>query len=156
MSHFIVRVSVVAMLAGCAGARYDIAADHAKYPISFSPALPTAEGTNAYLNHELEPEGTFEFSTTQLGFVWSLVPSKTVEISDQINAAVAEKHGEGVVALSIANKSCASNYLFPLPILPFWPGCQVLTVKGTVVRLRVAAATNRPAETPAVASGAVQ
>ena len=108
------------------------------------------------MNHELEPLGAFEFSTTQLGFVWSLVPSKTVEISEQINAAVAAKHGDGVVALSVTNKSCVSNYLFPLPILPFWPGCQELTVKGTVVRLKVAAATSRPMEKPAVASGAVQ
>jgi hypothetical protein len=151
-----VGATMVAMFMGCAGARYDIAADHAKYPISFSPALPLADGTNVYLNHQLEPVGQFEFERTQLGWVWSLVASKPLEISDQINGEVAAKHGEGVVALSITNKSCVTNYLFPFPILPFWPGCQVVTVKGTVVRLKVAAATATPAQPPAVATGAVQ
>lgn len=146
---------VLVALGGCAGARFDVAADHAKYPISFSPALPAADGTNVYLNHQLEAVGEFEFSSTQLGFVWGLLPGKPVEISDKINAAVAEKHGDGVVGLSVSNDSCFTNYLFPLPILPFWPGCQILTVKGIVVRLK-AAATGVPAPTPVAVSGGVQ
>jgi hypothetical protein len=121
-----------AFIAGCAGARYDFGAEHARYPISFSPALPDDKGTILYLGHELESKGSFEFSTYKLGFLYSAT-SGTIDVSDQINAEVAKRGGEGVVALALRNTNCFTNYLFPLPLLPFYPGCQVVTVTGTVV-----------------------
>jgi hypothetical protein len=125
-------VAACVVLTGCAGARYDFAADHARYPVSFSPALPDDKGTILYLGHELESKGSFEFSTYQLGFLYG-VTSGTVDVSDQINAEVVKRGGEGVVGLALQNTNCFTNYLFPLPLLPFYPGCQVVTVRGTVV-----------------------
>jgi len=123
-------------LTGCAGARYEVAADHARYPLSFSPSLPDEKGKVVYLGHELESKGSFEFSTTQLGFLYGLTSAGTVDVSEKINEEVAKKGGEGVVALVVKNQNCFTNYLFPLPILPFYPGCQVVTVTGTVVSLK--------------------
>jgi hypothetical protein len=119
-------------LTACAGARYDFAADHARYPISFSPALPDDKGTILYLGHELESKGSFEFSRNQLSFIYGAT-SGTVDVSEEINAEVAKRGGDGVVALTLRNTNCFTNYLFPLPLLPFYPGCQVVTVTGTVV-----------------------
>jgi len=125
------------VLTGCAGSRYEFGADHARYPISFSPALPDDKGSILYLGHELESKGSFEFSTIHLGFVYGAT-SGSVDISDQINAEVAKRGGEGVVGLALKNTNCFTNYLFPLPLLPFYPGCQVVTVIGTVVRAKQA------------------
>jgi hypothetical protein len=137
-----------AALTGCAGARYEVAADHARYPISFSPSFPDETGKVIYLGHELESKGSFEFSTTQLGFLYGLTSAGTVDVSERINEEVAKKGGEGVVALVVKNQNCFTNYLFPLPILPFYPGCQIVTVTGTVVSLKgrqVAEAATPPA-----------
>lgn len=125
-----------AALTGCAGARYEVAADHARYPISFSPSLPDEKGKVVYLGHELESRGSFEFSTTKFGFLYGLTSAGTMDVSERINEEVAKKGGEGVVALVVKNQNCFTNYLFPLPILPFYPGCQVVTVTGTVVSLK--------------------
>jgi hypothetical protein len=133
-----VAVGAFALLTGCAGAQYEFAADHAKYPISFSPALPDEKGAILYLGHELESKGSFEFSATQLGFVYGLTGG-SVDISDAINAEVAKRGGEGVVALSMKNQNCFTNYLFPLELLPFYPGCQIVTVTGTVVSTKKSA-----------------
>jgi hypothetical protein len=125
-------LAALGLTTGCAGARYDFAADHARYPISFSPALPDEKGTILYLGHELESKGTFEFQMVQFGFIYGLTGG-TLDVSDRVNAEVAARHGQGVVALSVRNDNCFTNYLFPLQILPFYPGCEIVTVDGTVV-----------------------
>jgi hypothetical protein len=138
-------ISACLTLTACAGARYDFGADHARYPISFSPALPDDKGTILYLGHELESKGSFEFSTTQIGWFYS-VTSSTIDISDKVNEEVTKRGGEGVVALALKNQNCFTNYLFPLSVLPFYPGCQIVTVTGTVVsakRQKVAVSTAR-------------
>lgn len=127
-------LAACAALCGCAGAQYDIGADRARYPISFSPALPDEKGQILYLGHELESKGSFEVSKIQFGFLYSAIASSNlIDISDQVNEEVAKRGGEGVVALSVTTKNCFTNYLFPLQILPFYPGCQVSTISGTVV-----------------------
>jgi len=131
-----VAVATCAILTGCAGANYQFAADRARYPISFSPALPDGTGRILYLGHELEPKGSFEFTRTQIGFLYGAISSGPIDVSDQINAEVAQKGGEGVVALALRNQNCATNYLFPLQILPFFPGCQIVTVTGTVIAVK--------------------
>lgn len=129
-------VATCAFLTGCAGAHYELAADHARYPISFSPALPDATGRILYLGHELESKGSFEFTKTQIGFLYSAISSGPIDVSDQINEEVAHRGGEGVVALALRNQNCVTNYLFPLQILPFYPGCQIVTVTGTVIGVK--------------------
>jgi hypothetical protein len=144
----------LAALAGCAGARFDFAADRARYPVSFSPALPDESGTILYLGHELESKGTFRFETTQIGFVYGATGGK-IDVSDQINEEVAKRGGEGVVDLVVRNDNCWTNYLWPFQLLPFYPGCQNVTVTGTVVGTKAREATPAPslasAETKGVA-----
>lgn len=119
---------------GCAGARYDVTAATAKYPLSFSPALPDESGAILRLGEGLDATGFLNIDTTTYGFFYGAT-GDTVDISEEVNRQVKSQGGEGVVGLSLASTSCALNYLFPLMYLPFWPGCQGLTVTGRVVKV---------------------
>ncbi len=120
------------MLAGCAGAHYRISADRLRYPASLSPVLPDGQGRPLYLDDDLQPVGEFSFSRTSVGFIYGLTGT-AVDLSDNLNGEVERRHGEGIVRLSLRAGTCGSNWLFPLTVLPFYPGCQNLTVTGTVV-----------------------
>lgn len=120
---------------GCAGAHYDVKADSARYPISLSPSLPDSSGNVLYLGEELESRGTFTVEGTELGVFYNATGG-TVDLSEDVNREVKRRGGEGVVALSVTTSHCALNWLFPLTLLPIWPGCQGVEVKGTVVRRR--------------------
>jgi hypothetical protein len=121
--------------AGCAGARYDFAAERAQYPISFSPALPDDKGSILYLNRELQSKGEFEIETNKFGFFYSATGG-TIDLSDELNDEVRKKGGDGIVELTLKNENCWTNYLFPFQLLPFYPGCQGVTVTGTVVKAK--------------------
>ncbi|HET9552858.1 MAG TPA: hypothetical protein VFP50_07810 [Anaeromyxobacteraceae bacterium] len=121
--------------AGCAGARYAVRADHAHHPISFSPALPDADGRTLRLGEELEPLGSFRFSRTPVGILYGATGT-TVELSEELDRRVDAARGEGVVNLSLAVSNCATGYFFPLNLLPILPGCQVVEVSGVVVARR--------------------
>lgn len=120
------------MLAGCAGARYRISADRLMYPVSLSPVLPDGQGKPLYLNEDLQPVGEFSFSRTSVGYLYGMTGT-SIDISDNLNGEVERRQGEGIVRLSLRSGICASSSFFPLTVLPFYPGCQNLTVTGTVV-----------------------
>ena len=120
------------MLAGCAGAHYRISADRLKYPTSLSPVLPDGQGKPLYLGEDLQPVGEFSFNRGSVGYLYGMTGT-TIDLSDNLNGEVERWQGEGIVRLSLTAKNCASSWLFPLTVLPFYPGCQDLAVTGTVV-----------------------
>jgi hypothetical protein len=126
-------LGAVAALGGCAGVHYDVKADSARYPISFSPALPDGAGQILYPGEGLQAVGDFELQRTRWGAFYGAMRSD-YDMSNDINDAVRARGGEGVINLSITNTNCALNMFFPLTILPFFPGCANLEIKGTVVR----------------------
>ncbi len=137
--HAVLGLAVmVLVLAGCAGARYNVSADRLKYPASLSPVLPDERGKPLYLGEDLQPLGEFSFTRTPIGFLYSIIRSD-VDLSDSLNGEVERRHGEGIVLLSVRAETCASSWFFPLTVLPFYPGCQNLTVTGTVVTRKPAA-----------------
>lgn len=79
----------------------------------------------------------------------------TWDISDAVNTAVAADDGEAVVALTLENKGCALNWIFPLTLLPFWPGCQNGDIHAFIVRRKATpepdgkqASTDAPGKRP--------
>lgn len=125
-------VAVALLLAGCAGAHYTVSADRLKYPASLSPVLPDEQGKPLYLDEDLEPVGEFSFRRTSYGFLYGLTGTR-VDISGDLNGEVERRRGEGIVRLSLTAANCATSWFFPFTVLPFYPGCQNLTVTGTVV-----------------------
>jgi hypothetical protein len=145
-----VLVVAAVALSGCAGARYEVRADSSAYPISLSPVLPDADGTLLYLGHGLEQLGTFTHNVSKLGVFYGATTG-TLDISELVNREVSSRSGDGVVSLTLTNEHCALNWFFPLTLLPFYPGCEDVTVTGLVVRARRPAAPP-PAAPPAPAS----
>lgn len=125
----------VLALSGCAGAKYAVRADSARYPISFSPVLIDSDGQPAYLGEQLESCGDLKVETTQVSVFYGQT-SGVLDLSSEVNDAVEAHGGVGLVSLAVTVENCASNFLFPLTLLPIWPGCQSVDVTGTVVRMK--------------------
>ncbi len=125
-------VTVGLFLGGCAGAHYKISADRLRYPASLSPVLPDERGRPLYLGENLQPVGEFSFNRTSVGCFYSMT-GEAIDLSDDLNREVERRQGEGIVLLSLRSGVCASSMFFPLTVLPLYPGCQNLTVTGTVV-----------------------
>ncbi len=120
-------------LPACAGARYAVHADEARYPVSFSPVLLDEQGRPAYLGEDLEPCCELKAHATKMSLLYGFT-SGALDLSSQINRAVEEHAGVGLVSLAVAVDNCATNFFFPFTLLPFWPGCQSPDVTGIVVR----------------------
>jgi hypothetical protein len=121
----------------CAGTQTDITADRARYPISLSSVLVDEDGSPVYLGHELEEVGALRDESTKVGFFYGAT-GLDHDLSDAVNQQVEKAGGEGVVNLAVTSEQCALNYMFPLTIIPFWPGCLNNTITGTVVRRKAA------------------
>ncbi len=130
------RVGVVFIgiaVSGCAGVQVDVQAPESKYPVSFTPAVPDADGQPLRIGDGLERVGTYRYESTEYGFLYGATHS-TLDLSTSLNEQVSKAKGDAVARTSVALTHCAINYFFPLTLLPFWPGCSTVTVTGDVVR----------------------
>jgi len=128
----------IAFTAGCAGARVNVTAERARYPISFSGSVRDASGV-LRLRSSLVKVGELTADGTRLGILYSgVTPRSDYDISDDVNAQVEAARGEAIVYLTVTvSDSCNVLNAFPvLNVLPFWPGCIPLTVTGDIVRRR--------------------
>jgi len=126
------------LAAGCAGARIDVTAVRALYPLSLSPAVRDASG-RLYDARSLVKVGWLDVRKTTIGVVYStLTIPATRDFSDEINAQVAAAGGEAVVGLTISIEGrCDLLNGFPLlNALPVWPGCIPVRLTGDIVRRR--------------------
>jgi hypothetical protein len=124
--------------AGCAGARVNVTADRAHYPLSFSPVVRDASG-RPHDARTLVKVGWLDVRKTTPGFVYSaLSVPPTRDFSDEINAAVTAAGGEAVVGLTVSIAGgCGWLNGFPiLNALPVWPGCVPVRLTGDIVRRR--------------------
>jgi hypothetical protein len=123
---------------GCAGARVNVTADRARYPLSLSPVVRDTSG-RPYDARSLTKVGWLDIRKTTSGFVYSaLAVPPTRDFSDEINAQVAAAGGEAVVDLTVTVAGgCGWLNGFPiLNALPFWPGCVPVRLTGDIVRRR--------------------
>ncbi len=123
---------------GCAGARVNVTADRARYPLSFSPVVRDARG-RPYDARTLVKVGWLDVRKTTPGFAYSaLAVPPTRDFSDEINAQVSAAGGEAVVRLTVTVASgCGWLNGFPiLNALPVWPGCVPVRLTGEIVRRR--------------------
>jgi hypothetical protein len=134
-------IALVTAAAGCAGSSYELRADGARYPISMSPALPDSDGTILYVNHGLVAVGRFSETVRKFGFFYGATGG-TLDVSDLVNTQVAAHHGDGVTDLAVESEHCGNNWFFPFTLLPLWPGCEIATVSGIVVRSDRAGSAN--------------
>jgi hypothetical protein len=130
-----IALLLAATVMGCAGARVTVTADRAAYPISLSDSV--ADGTGRlWTRNDLVKVGVFQAHRTSVGFLYSrLTPLSTVDVSEELNAQVSASAGEAVVGLEISSSgACGLNAVPVLPILPIWPGCVHVDVRGDIVK----------------------
>jgi len=123
---------------GCAGARVNVTADRARYPLSLSPVVRDGRG-RPYDAASLVKVGWLDVRKTTPGFVYSaLTVPPARDFSDEINAQVAAAGGEAVVGLTVTVAGgCGWLNGFPiLNALPVWPGCVPVRLTGDIVRRR--------------------
>jgi hypothetical protein len=126
---------------GCTGATANVRAEQARYPLSFSGGVPEAGGKLLIAERDLEVVGHFDESYSEFTAVYGAVGDDgIVDISEDVNEAIAESGGEAVIRLRVDAAHCAFNYFGPLTWLPFWPGCTIVDVSGDIVRRRPLAA----------------
>ncbi len=122
--------------AGCAGARVNVTAERAQYPISLSDAVRDPSGA-LYAPQSLQRVGDFSLEASRMGVFYSLwTPRANLDISDAVNVQVAAAKGEAVIRLSVTvSDSCAVLNAMPvLNVLPLWPGCVPVSISGQIVR----------------------
>ncbi|MEL7306104.1 MAG: hypothetical protein AAGJ56_09780 [Myxococcota bacterium] len=128
--------AALAMLSvGCTGARFHLRGDSLDYPVSLSGSLPDAEGNLHVLGENLESLGLLEEQWLVFGFVYSAT-GQDIEIGDRVNSRVEALGGEGVAGMQIRTALCGSNLLPFVFLVPIFPGCVSVQVRGIVVRLR--------------------
>jgi hypothetical protein len=121
---------------GCTGSRTTVVAPHAIYPVSLSRGLRDAKGELVTPDRR-KVVGRFEVSRTAWNLLYSAVPlTPTTDISSEVNAQVAAARGDAIIHLTIETSQCALNYLvFPMGLLPFWPGCAGIDIHGDIVQV---------------------
>lgn len=139
-----------ALSAGCVGARTTVIAPTAEVPVSMSRGVRDAKG-------DLVPAaakkivGKFEGEYTAWNILWAavkLTPEK--DISNDVNAQVRQHHGHAVTNLEIETRHCALNYfVFPFALIPFWPSCANVKVRGNIIQVSGAPAAPGPERTAA-------
>ena len=137
-------------LTGCAGARTQVVAPTAEVPVSMSRGVRDADGVLVGADRR-EVVGQFDEARTAWGMFYSavkLTPEK--DISRAVNEQVRRVHGDAIVKLSIATRQCGMNFVPFLSLLPFWPGCANVHVRGYIIRVRAASAAPAPVRTSAV------
>jgi hypothetical protein len=142
-STFVVG-SLLFALTGCAGARTQVVAATAEVPVSMSRGVRDADGALVGADRR-EVVGQFDEDRTAWGMLYSavkLTPEK--DISRAVNEQVQRAHGDAVINVSIATRQCGLTWVPILNLLPFWPGCANVHVRGDIIRVRAASAAAAP------------
>ncbi len=122
-------------LSGCiAGGRTTVQFDDTEYPVSLSPTVYGSDG------EILDPAarqkvGSLKVDRRAWSLVWGAVPTrKFTDLSDEVNAQIDAAEGQAVVNLKIMARQCVGNYVIPFTLLPFYPGCVKLKIRGDIIR----------------------
>ena len=122
-------------LSGCiAGGRTTVQFEDTQYPVSLSTTVFGSDG------EVLRPDahdkvGTLKVDRRAWSLVWGAVPTrKFTDLSDEVNAQIDAVEGQAVVNLKIMARQCVGNYVIPLTLLPFYPGCVKLKIRGDIIR----------------------
>jgi hypothetical protein len=125
----------LAVLSGCAGARADVVAPTATFPISLTHAVRGADGA-IVADKDLAVVGTFNAEKLALAILYSAVPvTGALDISDAVNTQVRAAGGDAVIDLQVRTQVCALDWIVVLHLLPIWPGCATVKAQGSIVKV---------------------
>lgn len=108
--------------------------DDLKYPASMSISLYGPNGE--VVSDKLKPVKRFEYTKNYWSTFYSIIPlSGSSDIVEQMNKEIKEAGGDGITTVSITTDYSKLTSVFPLNMLPIWPACSKIRIKGTIVKL---------------------
>ena len=140
-------VALLACATGCVGARTDVVADGAVYPVSLSRAVRDADG--AVVSQERAVKvGTFHHDATAWGLLYTAIRlNPRTDISQAVNKQIKRLGGDAIVNLRIMGSVCAMNYVGVAVLAPLFPGCTKLVLEGDIIKVE-----REPAGAPPIAA----
>jgi hypothetical protein len=120
--------------AACAGSRGKLRLDNLEYPASFSGYIYDERQQPVRIGKGVKKIADVAASKR----VWSLLYGQAPLSDDsalitEFNREIKKSGAAGVVNLQLESSPCLLNHFFILNILPFWPGCTVLELRGDAV-----------------------
>jgi hypothetical protein len=97
-----------------------------------------------------EKVGDLLVKTNAFGILYSAVDlNPKTDISEEVNKEVLRTRGDAVVNLKVTNSQCPMNFIYPLTLLPIWPGCVTVRIHGDIIRKKAAPVAPATPVTPA-------
>jgi hypothetical protein len=131
---------LIATLAGlhCIGNRQTVKLNELNYAVSMTPVIYGSDGVPKAEGVGLEVIGDIEVSRRYWSLVYSLVPLGDTKLQLQnFNNVITARGAQGVINFEIENEGCDLNnfaYVVVPAVLPFFPGCSKITMRGRLVR----------------------
>lgn len=118
----------------CAGSKGKLRFDDLNYPASFSGYIYDEKQQPLRIGNGVKKIAEVNASKR----VWSVFYGQAVLSDDthlvrDFNAEMEKNKATGIVNLQLENSACLLNHFFILNILPFWPGCTVLELRGDAI-----------------------
>jgi hypothetical protein len=128
-------LALVALGTGCAGARTNVVADSAQYPISMSRAVRDADGS-IVPQERVAKVGKLHSESMAWGLLYSGIRlTPRTDISKAVNRQVAAAGGDAIVNLRIMGSHCGGDFIPVVSLVPIWPGCANIVVEGDIIRV---------------------
>ena len=126
-------VCATTMLA-CAGSKGNLRLDQLEYPASFSGYIYDEKQQPLRIGGGVKKVGEVTASKR----VWAMLYGQAVLSDDsalirEFNDEMRKTGATGAVNLQLESSACLLNHFFILNILPFWPGCTVLELRGDAI-----------------------
>lgn len=122
----------------CIGSRHTVKMDEMNYAVSMTPIIYGSDGNMRSEGFGLDKLADIEVTHRYWSLLYSFVPfGDTTAQVRKFNAAIARHGGQGVINFSVENEGCEPNnfaYLVVPAVIPFFPGCSKVTMRGRVVR----------------------
>ena len=128
----------ILLIANCIGSRHTVKFSEMNYAVSMTPVIYGSDGRVKADGVGLEVIGDIEVTRRYWSLVYSFVPiGETGQQVRDFNNAIAARGAHGVINFSVENEGCDMNnfaYLVAPAVLPFFPGCSKITLRGKIVR----------------------
>ncbi|HMV36776.1 MAG TPA: hypothetical protein PKM44_07815 [Turneriella sp.] len=129
---------VLVLLQACVGSRHTVKFQELEYPVSMSGQLYGSDKRMKADGAGLDIIGDVEVTRRYWSLLYSFAPlgDTTQQVRD-LNRVIAARGAQGVVHFEIENEGCDMNnfaLLVAPAVLPFFPGCSKITLRGKLVR----------------------
>jgi len=106
------------------------------YPVSMTPYIYDKNEKILVENEDLVIVRELGARQNLWGIFYGIIPlgNGNKNIMHKINSQIQKSGGAGVINFTIASNECELLYLFPLSLLPVWPGCTRVVVRGDIIK----------------------